>query len=1140
MKKTYLLFLLIISMFMMSCGGHFFNPRYYYNKSSSTESEQEPPTDIGGGDVDVPEDEDPFKVGEWNNIDYIFDGNKILDFLFAASFDGKNVPVYSFFKDGTVWTVSDAATAENKYNAKDGVNKAQGYDITGASFYRYDYKNPLVAPESSYNQSERMQRFLFYRIVGKAVVVPLNNYLIAVDTHSKLVFAYGKITKTGSAMGQAYPTAFEAVELYGDKRPFYEYDPIGFMKYDAAQDKMELILYREYQEEMAIDANAFFPKIHDSTRAIAGYKDKESAGRSPYYYVNVADIDPETILTELKAKTYGIRSGLTLYTYTFSEDGKQVTITKDHFYDGQISKDTYTFTEVTGATSLQYGDITITGLDSYAKVRDNINSVAAELDYVDPGPEFIYRVRGKVFDAKDGSYSYKFNIDGKTIEYYKNGQFVRYYAFVQQDASDRAIYKEERSGSFAYWGLRIDNDGNTKDGVLYWSSGAGDTPGLTKTEGVSSTPGYLNVDESVIDFFIDEVANKVYAYRDYEGTPGDGRSLTTFEYKFSGDGKTITYTEEVSKEEGTSITYTLVKDNGKNAIYKDNSGTQYTFTLQSSARDLLKNGEPAGVLGFRDKGPYFLDVVVNTTYYSMDGTYKYVFDGSGNLTYTYPSGKTATYTITDKYGSSQADYTKAAYIEDGALVFKYWALKLGANGTMIQMSTGALADANHILNSAAYSYDAYITGKDGVEVDRFMKVVAEQTYKMRVNGNVALMQYYTFSKAGNYITHVVTNTQTGKLVSSNMYYNYKAIDKQFNGQYEQMTPKQNKKFTIQNSDNELLMDNVLVGYKNYTDPYEFMSRVAGKTYITEDKTKKYVFSANGDYFDFYVNEEKQNSKPYYYLEHSGNTGKYDNNKLDGKDFEIILSDYNGITDGQIQEGSITAHVYVAPKFTDNVKSKVYKFRDTSEYINTGKGALPDNYTKPTGKSLILYSYEFDSTGKKLTYKEETWNGDTKQIDYTLSEETESMGTYTSTSGDIKVSIQGSPDILYKWNGSVSTEVGRTSFTDDKDPKPIFPDRVRGAKFEGDGVSYEFNEDGTVCKLTSAGKIYTYTLARYDNDPNNNYTAVYLSDPGGFWGDYARVSLTDTEGYNTIKSSESLGTLADPITILRYEATRITK
>lgn len=1146
MKKSYLLFLVMVSMFMMSCGGHFFNPRYYYGKSSSSEAEEQAPAeDIGvGGGSDVPEDQDPFKVGEWNDINYKFDGKKISDFLFAASFDGKNVPVYSFFKDGTQWAVSDAATAEKKYNAKDGANTAQGYSITGATFYRYDAKNPLVAPESDYNKSERMERFVFYRLVGKAVVVPLNNYLIAVDTYSKLVFAYGKITKTGSTMGQYYPTAFEAVELHGDKRPFYEYDPIGFMSYDEVKDVMTLTLYREYQEEMAVDANAFFPKIHDSTRKVAGYEDKESAGLSPYYYVNVADIKPETILEQFKGKTYAIRSGLNLYTYVFSSDGKQVTITKDHFYDGKTSKNTYTFTKVTGATSLQYGDITITGLDSYAKVRDSINNVDAELDYVDPGPEFIYRVRGKVYDAEDKSYSYKFNSDGTVLEYYENGELDTRYIFNQQDASDRAVYQREGGGSFSYRGFRVDEHDGTKDGVLYRSGTAGDIPSLTSTDGITDQPGYLNADESIIDFFVDAVASKVYAFRDYKGTPGDGRSLTTFEYRFSGDGKTITYIEEVAKEESSSVTYTLVEDKGKEAIYKDNSGTQYTFSLQSSGQYLYKGEESAGELNFYDRGAYFLDIVVNTTYYSMDGTYKYEFDGSGNLTYTYPSGEKATYTITDKYGSS-SDYTKAAYIEDGALVFKYWALRLGANGTMIQMSTGALAIAENILTSAAYGYDAYITGKDGQTVDRFMSVVAGETYRMRDKENIILMNYYTFSKAGNYITHVVTNTQTSELTSSNMYYNYTAIDKQFNGQYEQMTPKQNKTFTIKNSDSELYMDNVIVGYKNYDDSsFEFMSRLAGKTYITDDG-KKYVFSANGDYFDFYVNDEKQNSAPYKYLEHNGDTGYYDDNNFNFKDFEITLSDYKGIKDGQITEGSIIAHVYVAPKFTDNVKSKTYKFRDYSEYDKSSP--LPEGY-KPTGKSLILYSYSFDAEGDTLTYKEETWRGNTEEIVYTLKEETESMGTYTSQSnGDIKVSVQGSPDILYKFDGSVSTKVGETTFVD---YDPIFPDRVRGARFVRDDVSYEFNDDGSEFTLKYGSgswidpvKTYNYKLARYDNSPDQNYTAVYkcLNPNGAF--EYGRVVLR--EDNNLIKTSAVLGDIGNLGTGesdlgLSYDADRVTQ
>ena len=1151
MKKSYLLFLVMVSMFMMSCGGHFFNPRYYYGKSSSSEAEEQAPAeDIGvGGGSDVPEDQDPFKVGEWNDINYKFDGKKISDFLFAASFDGKNVPVYSFFKDGTQWAVSDAATAEKKYNAKDGANTAQGYSITGATFYRYDAKNPLVAPESDYNKSERMERFVFYRLVGKAVVVPLNNYLIAVDTYSKLVFAYGKITKTGSTMGQYYPTAFEAVELHGDKRPFYEYDPIGFMSYDEVDDVMTLTLYREYQEEMAVDANAFFPKIHDSTRKVAGYEDKESAGLSPYYYVNVADIKPETILDQFKGKTYAIRSGLTLYTYVFSSDGKQVTITKDHFYDGQTSKNTYTFTKVTGATSLQYGDITITGLDSYAKVRDSINNVDAELDYVDPGPEFIYRVRGKVYDAKDGSYSYKFNIDGTILEYYVNGQLDKTYIFNNQDASDRAVYKVDNGGLFSYWGLRLDEHEGTKDGVLYWSIGAGSSAGGTQTSGITSTPGYLNVDESVIEFFTDEVASKVYAFRDYDGTPGDGKSLKTFKYQFSSDGKTITYIESIPKQEETSKTYTLVEDQGKNAIYKDESGTQYTFTLQSSGRDLLKNDQPAGVLNFYDRGAYFLDIVAGTTYYAPDGSYKYIFDSSGkNLTYVYPSGEEVTYTITDNVGSSGSEYTKAVYIENGALIFKYWALKINKTGTMIQMSTGALATASDILNSAAYGYTAYLTEQNGVPADRFMSSVAGQTYKMRNEDNSYLMQYYTFSSAGNYIIHVVTNTKTDKQTSSNMYYNYQAVDKDVKGTYEEQIPiKKNKTFEVKNSYTELYLEGKLVGILNYQDSgISFTDRVAGKTYKDKYGSYEYRFNASGENLDYYYGGDyvrtytfaqqdasdravyKQGFATFWGLRLAPDP---DTGAEDGVLYwsgSSWASPETTVTDGVTSTpGYLDTEIIIA-SFIDNLKSKTYKFRYTNEYNNTSP--LPDDYTT-TGKSLILYSYAFDSTAGKLTYTEETWNkGITKEIVYSLRAQTETDATYASDDGKstIKVTIQSSADILYKIEDTVLTKLGESSF--DGTPGPLFLDRVASnPKYVRGSDSYEFKDNGKVLIMNGD----TYTLARLDNSDKYMNRAVYYYEGGYYYG----IELSNQD--NNIKMTgwsligairwETLGWEADRVT-----------
>ena len=839
MKKLLLIInFLFTILFLTSCSGHFFNPRYYYNKNGSQESEQTPPPDIdiGGGDINIDPNEDPFKVGEWNDIGYQFDGNKILDFLFAASFDGKNVPVYTFFKDGTQWTLSDASMAENKYNAKDGANKAQGYDITGGSFYRYDYKNPLVAAESAYNQSDRMERFLFYRIVGKAVIVPLNNYLIAVDKYSKLVFAYGKITKTGSAMGQAYPTAFEAVELHGDKRPFYEYDPIGFMSYDETQDKMTLTLYREYQEEMAMDANAFFPKIHDSSRAIASYKDKESAGRSPYYYVNVADIDPETILTEFKGKTYAIRSGLTLYTYKFSADGKEITITLDHFYDGQTLKETHSYVKVVGATSLQYGNLTITGLENYVKIKDSLRNLNAELDYVDPGPDFIYRVRGKTFKSEDGtSYKSVFSANGKILTYYKNDKVDSTYVFAEQDASDRAVYQQENASTiFSFWGLRLANTKGTKDDTLYWSVGAGSSAGGTKTDGITSKPGYIDV-STMPGGFTKNVRGKTFFYRNYDGNPGDGASLNSYTYIFDGEGTSFRYLEKKYKGEASiDKTYTLDREEGTVGYYVCNGET---VKLSITGNSLYKDDQPAGDTGLIDRGPYFLDIVRGTKYISPDKTYMYEFSDDGKrLTYTYPSGKTQSY----EYQQMKADdYNIAAYWEEGAWVFGYWALRLSQEGVKIEMSTSAVASATDIFNMAAYGYPAYIGDGSVSGIDIFMSTVAGRVYEVRNSTDSLLLNRYTFSDAGNYIIYQEIDWYTDEVKKEVRYEKYEKIDSS-SGKYNGVV------FSLNSDKSELKNAGTLAGYYQYKDPGpDFVDRVKGKTYVKSDGKGKYVFSSDG-------------------------------------------------------------------------------------------------------------------------------------------------------------------------------------------------------------------------------------------------------------------------------------------------------
>ena len=856
MKKFYLL-ILMISMFMMSCGGHFFNPRYYYNKKDSASgAEQAPPADIGGGNENIDPNEDPFKVGDWNNIGYQFDGNKILDFLFAASFDGNNVPVYSFFKDGTQWVVSDALTAESKYNAKDGANKAQGYEITGASFYRYDYKNPLVAPESSYNKSERMQRFLFYRIVGNAVIVPLNNYLIAVDTHSKLVFAYGKITKTGSAMGQAYPTAFEAVELHGDKRPFYEYDPIGFMSYDASQDKMTLTLYEEYQNEMAKDANAYFPQVHDASRGIAYYDGPSSAGRSPYYYVNVADIDPTTILDKLKSNSYGIRYRLMLYNYKFSSDGKTVTVTSTYFYEeNNPSKIEYTFSKVTGATSLEYtnsngGSIVITGLgNNFEKIKDNEREYA--LNYQDPGPDFIYRVAGKIYNNADEGRTYEFSVDGMSFKYTENGSTKTYHFIKQSEPSEaRAAYSS--SGS-RFWGLKLSEYNGVKDGKISGGSYEDLDASIALTGSLESYPAYID-QSSIPSRFVETVSGHTYFYRNYtEPNSGNGNSLNAYKYVFNNDASELTYIVMVYKQEDVSTKYTLQSVNGSKAVYTTTDGKTLNLALGINPNMIYDYvNTPLAYNDLTDKGPFFLDIVRGSEYIAEDKSYKYNFTSDGKiLTFTYSSGEEIKY----DYSQVGTEYFTAAYKQQNTWFPRYWALRVTSLGGILEMSTGSLAAAEHILRDASYGWKA-ILGSGSLVKDSFLNAVAGRVFEVRNSANSLLLDRYTFSSGGAFITYEQIDWYTDTAVSSASitYDQYtKVSDTEGTYKYTDASGKLvSVTFSVDSSSPSTLSKNkAVVGYYNYQDPNPYIYDVIkGKTYKRPDGST-YVVDDTGKSIKYY-------------------------------------------------------------------------------------------------------------------------------------------------------------------------------------------------------------------------------------------------------------------------------------------------
>lgn len=284
-----------------SCGNIFLRDPRLYNTNS-------------GGQQELPVLEAPAVSGEQQGLFEHYDENYggfpavIFDksWLLKVSFDDKNVPVYKFFdpkqeapSDTRGWLVGtdrdSLAKEEYWFNAGEDENTAQGgFSISPMIVYQYRGKNPLVRSDSGYNSdsahSDILERFRFYRFSGTALIVDLDNYLAAVDTHSKFLFVYAEITDSAAAVGQLIPRAYQTVEVSeraqkradGTPRPFYEYDPIGYVASDGT-----VMLYDEYYTAMTGEGGAvdFFPYIiKDGARAVARHEEG-GAGRSPYLVV---------------------------------------------------------------------------------------------------------------------------------------------------------------------------------------------------------------------------------------------------------------------------------------------------------------------------------------------------------------------------------------------------------------------------------------------------------------------------------------------------------------------------------------------------------------------------------------------------------------------------------------------------------------------------------------------------------------------------------------------------------------------------------------------------------------------------------------------------------------------------------------
>jgi|GEM_PF-547642 len=182
-----------------------------------------------------------------------FSTEKFSTWKFRSNFSGSNVPEPKY--DGEIeWKDAPESKNPERQQYGDGNESASagGNSISSMTYYRYCGKNPFnlytneeyeVYGEDGKTTGKKealMKRFVFYRFTGNGGgIVSLDNYIVAVDTYTKLVFSFAKPVEFKSVVGNNVPTKWAPVDAAstgpgGKKYRFYQYDPAGYVAEDGA------------------------------------------------------------------------------------------------------------------------------------------------------------------------------------------------------------------------------------------------------------------------------------------------------------------------------------------------------------------------------------------------------------------------------------------------------------------------------------------------------------------------------------------------------------------------------------------------------------------------------------------------------------------------------------------------------------------------------------------------------------------------------------------------------------------------------------------------------------------------------------------------------------------------------------------
>ena len=697
-KMKAVLWIAVLSCLLFSCNhGLLKDPRLYNAKKKSAGGDSaitvapEPELQLTGG-VDAfdlldewynQSEEGGFPATEFENMT-----------LVGTYFNDSNVPVYSMVA-GNVWQPGDSTKSEF-IHAKAPNTTGQGYEIKNVYWYSYRGKNPLYAADGTYNTqlqvtaegNPKLSRFYFYRFTGDTLSPSLDNFLFAVDTYSKFMFAFAYPTKMESVFGNNVPKAWGPTDgsaFLGTTYQFYMYDPVGYV--EKVDGKYNVVMYDWFKNNLA--KGIYQPTLgglNDKSQGApltpVAEKKPDGQGTSPFNNHKVNFFEENMKL--LAGKTFlrrevtpEGRNGVVLYKYNVNSEGTVITRTAESWNDlsTTTSLDTVTY-DITGGENAVSGTISKNGVEGILFLEDESRRLNLKIGdetevctFIDYGPDFLERVKGSQYKSVDGKTSYEFSEDGTTLIFKADGKTYNY-KFEKSFGTNRteAVFGSNDASAY-YAGFRLLSRDGKKDGRIQCTKRS-----ALWAETVDWSMGYAaNRVEKLKEDFKSSVAGKTFSLREYNDNDGYTKTLWSWTFDDTGDTATFVTTiwnqgipqkaTAVIVENGDTPTTGKIGANAASLLFDETTGI---WTLKVDNKDYT--------FIYNDPTPSFLNRVKGTTYEGSGRTYVFSEDGK-TITCTNGTYENDTYTYVEQDANDRAVYYRnnRPWYEAG---LQHWGLRL--------------------------------------------------------------------------------------------------------------------------------------------------------------------------------------------------------------------------------------------------------------------------------------------------------------------------------------------------------------------------------------------------------------------------------------------------------------------------------